>query len=146
MSDDKDIQKLEKKKLKDGWIKSWMMIEALAVNKQAVDSALKKHIEKMEKEDKSIIIKKDFKEIKPGESPFQDVKEVFSGVVELEILTETFDRLFYMVVNYGPSSVEILEPEKIVIDMGEAQGVLNSMADIIHKFAAATMRGMLVDT
>ncbi len=143
---DEDIREITKKKLSEGWIKSWMMIEALAINKETVDSALNKHIEKIEKEDKSIVIKKEFKETKTVESPFEDVKEAHSGIVELEILTETLDKLFFIVINYGPSAVEILEPEKITIDMGEAQGILNSMADIIHKFAAATMGGLGVET
>jgi len=140
-----DIQEKVQKKLRDGWIKSWMMIEAMAVNAETVNNALKKHVEAMEKEDKFFIAKKDFKETKETESPFADVKKAHSGVVELEVLTETFDKLFYMVINYGPSAVEILEPEKITLDMGELQGVLNSMADIIHRFAAR-MGGMTVNT
>jgi hypothetical protein len=140
-----NIQEKAEKRLKDGWIKTWMMIEALAVSPETVNKALNTHIERMEKEDKFMIIKKDFKETKKTDSPFEDVKEAHSGVVEIEVLTENFDKLFYMVINYGPSAVEILAPEKITLDMGELQGMLNSMADIIHRFAAR-MGGMTINT
>ena len=45
--DDKQ-NKLEKKRLGDGWIKSTMIIEVLAITKEAAESALEKHVEKME--------------------------------------------------------------------------------------------------
>ena len=140
-----DAEEMVRKKLNDGWIKSWMMIEAMAVNEEAINSALKKHVDAMEKEDQIIVIKKDFKENKKVIKPFKGIEEAYSGVVELEILTGTFDKLFYIVINYGPSAMEILEPERITLDMGEAQGVLNSMADIIHRFAGR-MGGMTMDT
>jgi len=133
------------RKVKEGWIRSWMMIEAMAVNEDAVKTALEKHVKKMGEEDETMVYKTEFREIKRVENPFPNIKEAYSGVVEIELVTGTFDKLFYLSVNYGPSAVEILEPEKLTIDMGEAQGVLNSMADIIHRFAAR-MGGATIET
>ncbi len=142
------MDKLEekvKKKLKDGWIKSWMMIEVLAVTEEAAKSALEKHVERMEREDKTIVYKKDFKEIQKVESPQPNIKAAYSHVVELEVLTENYDKLVYLVMSYAPSSVEILEPEYIKMDAGEAQGILNSVAEMLHKFAAAGLGGVMIN-
>ncbi len=133
-----------RKKLEEGWIKSWMMIEVLAVTESAAKSALEKHIKKMEREDKTIIFKKDFKKVIKVENPLPNIKEAYSHVVELELVTETFEKLMYLVMVYAPSSVEILEPENIKIDAGEAQSILNSIAEMIHRFAAAGVGGMVI--
>ncbi len=134
------------KKMKEGWIKSLMMIEVMAVSKEFAESALKKHIEKMEKEKKTIIYKKDFKETNKVKKPFPNIDVAYSQIVELELITETYEQLVVLAMNYGPSSIEILEPEHIKIDMGEAQGILNSIADVIHKFAARGSGGIIINT
>jgi hypothetical protein len=134
------------KKLKNGWIKSWMMIEVLAINKEATEQALKNHIEKMKKENKTMVIKEDYQEIREIENPSPNIERGYSQVVELEILNETFDKLMFITMNYGPSALEILEPENIKMDMGEAQGVLNSISAMIHKFAAAGMGGVVINS
>jgi len=134
-----------KKKLRDGWIKSWMMIEVLAISKEATEEALKNHIERMKKENKTTIIKDDFQEIREVDKPMQNVEKAYSQVVELDILTENYEKLMFLTMNYGPSAVEILEPSTIKMDMGEAQGILNSISEMIHRFAAAGIGGVVIN-
>jgi uncharacterized linocin/CFP29 family protein len=138
----------DEKKLKEGWIKSWMMIEALAISEDAVKGALEKHVKKMGLEQNVIISRKDFKKIERVEKPFPNssIKEAYSGVVELEILTSDYDKLVFLVMNYAPSAIEILEPKKLSLDAGEAQGILNSLAELIHRFVSMTRGAILVDT
>lgn len=135
-----------KKKVKNGWIRSWMMIEVLAITEKAAKSALKKHTQKMGREKRTIIYNKKFHEIKKVEKPFPKIETAYSCVAELELVTQTYDQLIYLVMNYGPSSIEILEPEKLKIDMGEAQSILNSVAEMIHKFVAAGIGGVIINT
>jgi transcription antitermination factor NusG len=134
-----------KKKMKDGWIKSWMMIEVLATSEEATKEALKHHIERMGNENKTLLIKTDFQDVQEIEKPVPQVEKGYSQVVELELLTETFDKLMFLTMNYGPSAVEILEPNNIKMDMGEAQGIINSIASMIHKFAAAGIGGVVIN-
>ncbi len=135
-----------KKKLKNGWIRSWMMIEVLAITEKTAKSALEKHTQKMGREKRTIIYNKKFHEIKKVEKPFPKIETAYSCVMELELVTQTYDQLIYLVMNYGPSSIEILEPEKLKIDMGEAQSILNSVAEMIHKFVAAGIGGVVIST
>jgi hypothetical protein len=140
-----DPGKVEKK-LREGWIKSWMMIESLAVTDAAVRSSLEGHIRKMGLENGVIIAKKDFKRTEKVDKPFANIETAYSGVVELEVLTPDYDRLVFLVLNYAPSAIEVLEPKRISMDAGEAQGILNSLAELIHRFVGMTRGGIMVDT
>jgi ATPase subunit of ABC transporter with duplicated ATPase domains len=143
---DEKLKEKAEKKIKEGWIKSWMMIEVLAVTKDAAKDALKKHVEKMEREDKTLVIRKDFQKTEEVKNPKPNIEKAYTQVVELEVLNENYDKLMFIVMNYAPSAVEILEPSKINMDVGEAQGILNSISAMIHKFAAAGIGGILVNS
>ena len=47
-------------------------------------------------------------------------------------------------MHYGPSSVEIIEPKMVNLKLGEAQGILNSIGDMLHKFVAAGVGGVVI--
>jgi len=143
MSEKKLPEKVQKK-LKEGWIQSWMMIEVLAVTEKAARSALERHVAMLEKEEKSMVYRKDFKKIERVVKPLRGIEEAYSNVVEIELITENYEKLVYLVMNYAPSSVEILSPENIKMDIGEAQGILNSLSEMIHKFAAAGLGGVII--
>jgi len=143
---DEKHKKLADKRLREGWIKSTMIIEVLAINEEAARTALEKHVEKMEKEDNTMILDKRFHEIQEVENPTPRIEKAYSHIVDVDVLTLNFDQLVRVVVSYAPSSIEILEPEHIKLDMGEAQGILNSVSEIIHKFAAAGLGGVMVSS
>jgi hypothetical protein len=134
------------KRLKEGWIKSWMMIEALAINQDTAKSALEKHVERMKKEAKVLMYKTEFGEVKKVQKPFQNIPEAYSQVVEIELLTQDYEKLVTLAINYGPSAIEILSPENIKMDMGEAQGILNALAALIHRVAAMGSGGIMIST
>ncbi|RLJ07051.1 MAG: hypothetical protein DRP12_02950 [Candidatus Aenigmatarchaeota archaeon] len=134
----------EKKLLKEGWIKALFRIEVLATSAQAAKSALEKHVEKLEKEKDAFLVKKDFGELREVENPLPRIRKGWSYIVELELLARSFEKLISLVISYGPSSIELLEPEKLEIKLPEAQAILNSLAELIHRFAAAGLGGILI--
>jgi len=93
-----------------------------------------------------IIYKKDFKDARESENPFKKGGKAYSKVVELELVSRRFEDLVYIVMNYAPSSVEILEPACLKMEVGEAQGILNNLAELIHKFAQASRGFVTIDT
>ncbi len=145
VSKDKTEEKVQKK-LREGWIKASMIIEALGVTKDAVKSALEMHIRKLKDEKKTVVCSTKFHGTREVEKPFPNVPKAYSMIVDIEIVSETYDQLVYIAMNYGPTSIEILEPEKIKMDMGEAQGILNSISDLVHRFAAQGIGGIVVRT
>jgi len=133
------------KRIKDGWIRTIMAVEVLAVSKDAAKDALEKHIKRMDREDGALISFKDFKKINEIKEPFPNVPKAYSYVVEMEVFAINFDRLVSLVINYAPSSVEIISPKKISIDMGEGQGIVNTVSEMIHKFASVGLGGVMVE-
>ncbi|MFH0956267.1 MAG: hypothetical protein V1813_00230 [Candidatus Aenigmatarchaeota archaeon] len=142
----KDIMDTVNARMKDGWIRAWVAIEVLAVTEEAAEGSLKKHVAEMEKEQDSIIYKKDFKKSEKAENPFRKGSPAFSKVVEIELIARRFEDLVYLILNYAPSSVEILEPATIKVEMGEAQGILNSLAELVHNFVSATKGAVTLRT
>ncbi len=142
---DSKVMERVKKKLKEGWIRSSMMIEALGTTERAARVGLEQHVDKMKKEGGCIVFNINFSGVKEAKHPHPNVEKGYSNVVELEVLTENFEKLVYVVMRYGPSSVEIHEPENIRIDFGEAQSIVNSLAEMIHNFAAAGIGGIIIN-
>lgn len=140
MSLEKDIEK----RTKEGWIRSHMFIEVLAITEEAAKYSLEKHIEKLEKEKDVLVAKKVWKEIKKVEKPFQNIEVAYSNVVEIEILTKNYEKLIFITINYGPSSIEILNKDKVEMELWEAQGIVNTVADIIHHAASRGAGGIIL--
>lgn len=133
------------KKMKEGWLKCWMMFEVLAVSEDATKEALEGHMKRLEQEKDFMIYDKKIGEMEKQDAPLPNVKEAFSQVGEIEVLVSNYDRLMTLVMNYGPSSVEILEPDEIKLTLDQAQGALNSVSAMMHKFASQS-GGIVVST
>lgn len=142
----KDIMETVKKRMKDGWMKAWIAVEVVAITPEAADSSLRKHMEKIGKEEFCLMYKQEFKEAQKIPHPFEKGKDAYSEVVEAELIARRFEDLLFLVLNYAPSSIEILEPSEIKLKLGEAQGVLNSISELIHKFALSQAGGVMIST
>ena len=136
------LDDIVKKKMKDGWIKAEMMIEVLAGSEDTAKRALENHMDKLDREGNTVVYKMDYKEIKKVENPMPQIKEAYSFVVDVGLVANSYEKLFMLVLTYGPSSIEILEPSRITINVGDAQGILNSISDLIHSFAAKSIGGI----
>ncbi|MBU4246552.1 MAG: hypothetical protein ABIF85_02550 [Nanoarchaeota archaeon] len=142
------ISEEEQKLLENGWIKTWLLFEVVAVKKEVAESALKEHIGKLKKEAAIKVIDENFTSIdlvEPAEHlKAQGITETWSQIVEIIVCAKDFEALMNMVVTYAPTAVEIMAPAKITLDMRSAQNALATVADMIHKFAAAGIGGMLI--
>ena len=130
-------------KVKDGWIRSWMMFEVLAVNENTTKESLGILISKMEKDPRVKLYEKSFGALKAVEKPMPNIEKGHSLTCEIELVSQRFDDLIQIVMEYGPSAIEILEPKKIGMDAGEAQSILNTVSRMMHEFAAAGAGGIV---
>lgn len=131
-------------KLKNGWIHARMMFEVLAITEETAKEALQSHIGKIEKNGLVGMIKKDFSAAERVENPIKGIEVGFSQVCEIEFMVKNFDSLVQLVLEFGPASVEILKPEKYQLNSNEAQNILNIMAEMMHRFAAAGLGGIVI--
>lgn len=138
----------EQKLIEKGWIKAWLLFEVVAVKKEVAEGALKAHVGKLKKEYAVKVFEENFTSIDPIEPAEQfkahGIKETWSQIAEIIVFVKDFETLTNMVVTYAPTAVEILAPSKISMDMRSAQNSLATVADMMHKFAAAGIGGMMI--
>ncbi len=140
----------EQKLLEKGWIKAWLLFEVVAVKKEAAQDALKLHVEKLKKEPALRVFEENFTStdmVEPAEHfKARGITETWSQLAEVIICAKDFEALMNMAVTYAPTAIEIIGPNKISIDMRSAQNALATVTDLIHKYAAAGIGGMLIST
>jgi hypothetical protein len=119
------------------------MFEALGVKEDVVKDALTELMERLENDERAKVYKREFGKTQHVEKPMKNIEEGWSMTVELELVTKSLDELLQLVIEYGPSAVEVLEPRKITIDIGQAQAMLNTVSFVMHQFASAGLGGMV---
>ena len=131
-----------------GWIKCGLIFETQGITKDVTSELLKKHLDKMKKIRSIKVIEESFSTLEVTEpvKPLKErgIKEVYSQVLEIVVLAEDFETLVNLTISFGPSALEVLEPEKITITMREAQNSLLSMAEIMHQFASSGAGGFII--
>lgn len=102
-----------------------VIIEMLGAPKEHIESTLKKYIDSLKKDSKMEIVKEDL-------APAKEQDKLFSAFAELDIRFAHANKLIDFCFDSMPSSVEILEPEKIEIDSAALTATLNDMQAKLH--------------
>ncbi len=101
-------------------------IEATGFDRKSVEDSLKFLKEKIEKEPVQII-----------ESEFGEPIEnegMWTGYIHLRVSAKTFRDIVYFIFNYGPSSLELLKPDRYEFSMEEMHDILNDIAGGVHHY------------
>jgi len=107
-----------KEKVEEGWIFVRIILELAGKPKEHVEEQMMKRIEQLKADTKIIIIKEtvaDLKQAKPTGEEEGLVKVAWTTFAEIEMLVRNLNTLVYVLFNYMPSSVEILEPSNLMI-------------------------------
>ncbi len=103
-------------------IKVRIFIELMGWPKETLNDTLKKIVDTIKK--KWTVYKEDYSE------PEKMGEKMFSSYVEFEAEFSDLKELFTVVLNYGPTVVEIIEPTEVYISGSDMQDI---MADISSK-------------
>lgn len=123
----------------------WMVFEAVAPTEEALGDALGDHLDKLENEEKGVeIVEMEKDEVSKIEDPHPDLKEGFSQVAEVRAEIEGFDTALEVVINYGPTYVQLEGPDRYEIDLREGQDALQSVANTMHQYAQMGAGGVLI--
>jgi len=133
-------------KVREGWLRIWAGFESMAIVQETATVALAELIEKLDEDPRVKVYKKDFSEPQRIEKLVKGFDEAFSQAVKVEFVVKNLDELVDVVIEYGPSSLEILEPKEIKLNTAEAQSVINSIAAMMHRFAEAGLGGAVFVT
>ncbi|RLG13466.1 MAG: hypothetical protein DRN66_04110 [Candidatus Nanohalarchaeota archaeon] len=140
----------EKELLKKGYLKVWMLFEVQSNSYDVTEKALAKHIAAIKKTYDIYILEENLTsidEVEAGaEFKARNINVLFSQICEITFMLKNYETLVDIVINYGPTSVEIIAPEKITLNMREAQSSLMAVAEMMHKFAAQGIGGIVIKT
>ncbi len=124
---DKHREKLEV----GNWINAYFLIEVQGNDKEHVKKSLEDLVGRL-KQEKGV----DIHEEKYDEMRELD-KNLYSYNVELKFLAKDFSVLTHLALLYSPSSVEIYDPSKITIPVGDAQNMLIDISNVVTSLAHA---------
>jgi hypothetical protein len=141
---DLDLHEQIKQKRKEGWIEAWFAIETLGLKKEMVEESLQNHIEKLSNVPDTLVYEKNFKDIELVKTPLKNVNEAWSYVCEIRLFVKNLYTLLNIIYMYGPSAVEILNPASKEMKIDEMQDIANTLAGLIHQFAAAGIGGIII--
>ncbi|MFB6191447.1 MAG: hypothetical protein ABEJ64_03380, partial [Candidatus Nanohaloarchaea archaeon] len=125
-------------------IQLWMVFEAIAPEKEALEDSLDDHIEMLETEDDIDIVESEIDDVSEVKDPHPGLEKGYSQVAELRLEVDGFDRAIETVVNYGPTYVQIEGPEKYEMSMREMQDSLQNVANTMHQYAQMGPGGVLI--
>jgi hypothetical protein len=132
------------KKVEEGWFRVWFAFEALAIDEKVTKDALEALMNKLDKDNRVKICKKSFGDVKRVEKPVKGVELGYSLTCDVNVVSKNFENLAQIAMEYGPSAIEVLEPEKFILNLREAQTVLNSISRMMHMIAASGGAGGIV--
>ena len=122
----------------------WMVFEAVSPHEEAVKDSLQEHVELLKSEEGVEVLEAEFDEIDEMENPHPGLEKGYSQVCEVRVELESFAKAFQLAINYGPTYIQIEEPEKIEMSMKEGQDALQSVLDTVHQYANSGAGGMLI--
>jgi hypothetical protein len=131
-------------KVKSGWLRVWLAFDALAVNEGVVKAALDSLMAKLDEDQRCRIYKKELLPAQKVDNPIKGIDVAWSLVANVELVSKGMNDLVGLMLEYGPSAVELLEPSRLNIDAGQAQMLLNQVAEMMHRVAAAGIGGAML--
>ena len=106
------------------------ILEALGRPKEHLVQALEELISKMDKEQKvSVISKKIHEPVVMKNQP-----ELFTTYAEVEVEIEELIYLMGLVFKYMPASIEVISPEKLIVENNNVSELLSELARKLHGY------------
>lgn len=122
----------------------WMVFDVVAADEEAAEQSLQDHLDELENERAVSAFAAEVDEVSRVEQPSPDMEEGYSQVAEVEMEVDSFSELVEMVINYGPTSVDVKSPDTVEMELRELRDSLNAVAQIMHQFLQTGAGGMMV--
>jgi glutamyl-tRNA reductase len=114
-------QKQIKSKIADGYLYLRVILEIVGTPKEHVEESLKEYVKKI-KADKTYTIIKE-----KSEKAEKQENGLFSAFSEMEMLMKDTSLLLNFCFDYLPSSIEVIEPEKLIIKNSDFGDFMNDL-------------------
>ena len=111
-------------------VRAMMIIEIAGRPPEHLIGRLKEHVRKIKSIKDVGYLSETFSDAKK----INEEKDVYTAFAEVEVETNTFSRLIELIFDFMPSSVEVVSPKEVNLDMHGATGILNDLAGRLHKY------------
>ena len=103
-----------------------MLIEGLSESEEG----LKKHMDLLE----SRLRKEPYDVPAFKRSDATNFEKNYTAFFDMEMAVPSLRDVTYLIVNYGPSYIELLEPKRVELSLADTQEVLNEMLNAVHYY------------
>jgi len=121
-----------------------MVFDVVAATEEAANASLQDHIDNLATETPVSDMETEMEEARKVEQPHPELDEGYSQLCEVECTVNGFAALVDIIINYGPTSVDITAPEQVTMEMGEVRDALNEVAQMMHQFLQSGAGGMMI--
>lgn len=122
----------------------WMVFQVVAATEDAAVESLQEHVDGLETEDSVTEMDVSMEDVQEVDNPHPQLDKGYSQVCEVDMSVKTFSDLVEIVINYGPTSVDVKGPDRVAMDIGEVRNACNSVAQMMHQFLQAGAGGMMI--
>jgi len=112
----------------EGKFQAHFIIEATSLDKEALEKQLGILEDKIKKEKVKI---DEIQRMNAIEN-----KGVYNAYIEVTISTDSFYDLVYFIINYGPTSVEVLKPKTAELTTKQMQEILQQMSSAVYYYTS----------
>lgn len=111
-------------------IRAVMIIEVAGRPPEYLADSIKAHIDKLNFVKGVKIINSTF----ASPRKIDEEKDLYTAFSEVEVETDSMQKLLDIVFEFMPSSIEILDPSEVVFDIQETTNILNDITSRLHKY------------
>lgn len=120
-------QKEIAEKIEKGYLKIRVIFEIIGKPKEHIENTMKAYLESIKAENDLYTLESEV------ECAEQLEDDMFGVVGELELLIPSIDKISWLAINFSPASIELIEPEKLVLEQKEITHWVNDYLAKLHE-------------
>ena len=121
-----------KKLLEEGYLKIRVIFEIIGRPKEHIEQTIKAYIENIKTKETDIhVLSEDYEPAEELEG--EDKEGLFGVMAEVEMLVPNIQKLTWLVINFSPASVEVLEPSELTLDQRTIGEWITDMLAKLHE-------------
>lgn len=117
--------------LSKGWIRSLVTFEVVGKPKEHVEQALTEYLDNIKSDQRIVFLKED------REKAIDHDDGMFSTFCEAELLVQNLETFTWLCINFSPASIEIIEPDDVIIKSREITNWLNDLLAKVHEIGTS---------
>ncbi|MDO8516793.1 MAG: hypothetical protein Q7S33_01590 [Nanoarchaeota archaeon] len=117
--------------MEDKKVRAIIILEALGRPPEYIHEFLTNHVEQLKNAKGVQVLSQTVHEPKKLENQEEEAHTCFA---EIDLRVENLYKMMEIIFDYMPSSIEIIEPDELNLNLSEVNGFLNDLSGRLHKY------------